>query len=83
MPNLQTLYDLFADSAESIPPMLLAERQLQTIVEAWDELEEYGTYLSPFAYMSCHVMVCGLEWTCAADAVGCFLQLGDMLKTLL
>ncbi|PTB63928.1 hypothetical protein BBK36DRAFT_1180910 [Trichoderma citrinoviride] len=31
--DLQTLYDLFGDSAESIPPMLLEQRQLETIVE--------------------------------------------------
>lgn len=43
--DLQTLYDLFGDSAEadSIPPMMLEERQLETIVEAWNDLKEYGT----------------------------------------
>jgi hypothetical protein len=39
--DLQTLYDLFADSADSIPPMLLEKRQLETIVEAWNDLKEY------------------------------------------
>ncbi|OTA07036.1 hypothetical protein A9Z42_0078350 [Trichoderma parareesei] len=44
--DLQTLYDLFADSADSIPPMLLEKRQLQTIVEAWNDLKEYsGRYI--------------------------------------
>ncbi|KAH0496435.1 hypothetical protein TgHK011_003795 [Trichoderma gracile] len=44
--DLQTLYDLFGDSAESIPPMLLEKRQLETIVEAWNELKEYsGRYI--------------------------------------
>ncbi|KAL7809882.1 hypothetical protein V8C44DRAFT_365782 [Trichoderma aethiopicum] len=46
--DLQTLYDLFGDSAEadSIPPMQLEERQLETIVEAWNDLKEYaGRYI--------------------------------------
>lgn len=40
--DLQTLYDLFQDEKQSIPPMLLEKRQLETIVDAWNDLKAYG-----------------------------------------
>lgn len=40
--DLQTLYDLFGGEKQSIPPMLLEKRQLETIVDAWNDLKAYG-----------------------------------------
>lgn len=42
--DLQTLYDLFDDNKQSIPPMLLEKRQLETIVDAWNDLKAYGIF---------------------------------------
>ena len=42
--DLTTLYDLFEDDKQTIPPMLLGEKQLATIVEAWNDLRDYGMW---------------------------------------
>lgn len=40
--DLTTVYDLFEDAKQTIPPMLLTEKELKTIVEAWNDLKDYG-----------------------------------------
>lgn len=40
--DLTTIYDLFEDDAQTIPPMLLADKEFKTIVEAWNDLKDYG-----------------------------------------
>jgi hypothetical protein len=40
--DLTAVYDLFEDNKQTIPPMLLTEKELKTIVEAWNGLKDYG-----------------------------------------
>ncbi|KAL6700746.1 hypothetical protein J3F84DRAFT_402728 [Trichoderma pleuroticola] len=50
--DLQTLYDLFEDDKQSIPPMLLEKRQLETIVDAWNDLKAYASDYIEHAFMT-------------------------------
>ncbi|KAL7948623.1 hypothetical protein V8C42DRAFT_363099 [Trichoderma barbatum] len=50
--DLQTLYDLFEGDKDSIPPMLLEKRQLETIVEAWNDLKAYADDYIQHAFMT-------------------------------
>ncbi|OPB37169.1 hypothetical protein A0O28_0040810 [Trichoderma guizhouense] len=50
--DLQTLYDLFQDEKQSIPPMLLEKRQLETIVDAWNDLKAYANDYIEHAFMT-------------------------------
>ncbi|KAL7954361.1 hypothetical protein V8C34DRAFT_317324 [Trichoderma compactum] len=50
--DLQTLYDLFQDDKKSIPSMLLEERQLKTIVDAWNDIKAYANDLIEHAFMT-------------------------------
>ncbi|KAL7934086.1 hypothetical protein V8C35DRAFT_280397 [Trichoderma chlorosporum] len=50
--DLQTLYDLFEDDKQSIPPMLLEKRQLQTIIDAWNDLKNYADDYIQHAFMT-------------------------------
>nr|WNZ75640.1 hypothetical protein [Trichoderma harzianum] len=50
--DLQTLYDLFEDDKQSIPPMLLEKRQLETIVDAWNNLKAYANDYIEHAFMT-------------------------------
>lgn len=40
--DLTTVYDLFESDKQEIPPMLLVDRELKTIVDAWNELKTHG-----------------------------------------
>lgn len=60
--DLQTLYDLFDDEKQSIPPMLLEKRQLETIVDAWNDLKAYGI---PNLFIYC---ICALIFETADGA---------------
>ncbi|KKP01901.1 hypothetical protein THAR02_05977 [Trichoderma harzianum] len=50
--DLQTLYDLFEDDKQSIPPMILEKRQLETIVDAWNDLKAYANDYIEHAFMT-------------------------------
>ncbi|KAF3077046.1 hypothetical protein CFAM422_000390 [Trichoderma lentiforme] len=50
--DLQTLYDLFEDDKQSIPPMLLEKRQLEAIVGAWNDLKAYASDYIEHAFMT-------------------------------
>ncbi|KAJ4864054.1 hypothetical protein T069G_00584 [Trichoderma breve] len=50
--DLQTLYDLFDDDKQSIPPMLLEKRQLEAIVVAWNNLKVYASDYIEHAFMT-------------------------------
>ncbi|KAK5994342.1 hypothetical protein PT974_04816 [Cladobotryum mycophilum] len=50
--DLQTLYDLIDAGGQSIPPMLLAKKQLQNIVDSWNELKVYAENYIENAFMS-------------------------------
>lgn len=41
--DLRNISELIKSNAEDIPPMLLTEGNLQGIVDAWNELKQYGT----------------------------------------
>ncbi|EHK19967.1 uncharacterized protein TRIVIDRAFT_111733 [Trichoderma virens Gv29-8] len=50
--DLQTLYDLFEDDKQSVPPMLLLPKELNTIVQAWNDLKDYADDYIQYAFMT-------------------------------
>ncbi|KAI2732414.1 hypothetical protein CBS147332_1553 [Penicillium roqueforti] len=50
--DLTTVYDLFESDKQEIPPMLLVDRELKTIVDAWNELKTHADEYIAHAFMT-------------------------------
>lgn len=56
--KMKTLISLFEDETKDVPPMDMAETDLQSIIEEWNYLRDDGMFLLSFFSFFTYIVIC-------------------------